>query len=147
MNEISVIDIREKFGRRYKIHSEESNTRDPWLSKIVCQHGHIYPHGGEFLGAATNHRGKIAKTLKNLPCITVTQDGNDGINATFHVDDFGKVAKVMKPRLRRVLSEDHKRRLHEAGRSMRFEHGSGAAGGELKRPSAPKKRWDTPRTV
>jgi hypothetical protein len=134
------IDLQKKYGRRYKVQSEDGNTRSPdhWLAQILCQHGHIYPQGGEMLGASTNHQGKIANTLKGLSCTEVVQDGDDGTNAIFHVDDFDTVAKVMKPKLRRVLSEEDRRRLNEVSRSTRFEHGTGAAGERLKLPRRPE---------
>jgi hypothetical protein len=64
------IDLQKEYGRGYKVQSEDGNTRspDPWLAQIVCKHGHIYPNGGEMLGASTNHHGKIANTLKGLSC-------------------------------------------------------------------------------
>jgi hypothetical protein len=40
--------------------------------------------------------------------------------------------------MRRVLSEEYKRHLHDAGRRIRFQHGTGAAGEELRRPRRPK---------
>jgi hypothetical protein len=59
---------------------------------IVCRHGHIFPYGGDLLGASTNKRGAIAKRLAALSCVQVTQDGDDGINIVFHIGDFDEVA-------------------------------------------------------
>ena len=129
MNGNTVIDLQERFGRRYMVRSEDGNTRsqDPWLAQIICHNGHIYPHGGEMLGAATSYLGSVAKTLRNLSCTRVVQDGDDGINVVFHVDDFDKVARVMRPRSRRVLSEEQKRRLRDASRKTRFKPGANDA--------------------
>jgi hypothetical protein len=95
--EINVINLKEFLGDRYRIRSEESyyaehgdraRADDPWLQIIPCRHGHIYPHGGDLLAVSTNKRGAVANKLAALACTTVVQDGSDGINATFHVNDF-----------------------------------------------------------
>jgi hypothetical protein len=41
------------------------------------------------------------------------QDGSDGITIVFDVADFSEVAKVMKPRRRRQMSEEQKRMTTE----------------------------------
>jgi hypothetical protein len=79
-------------------------TRDPWLQMIPCRHGHIYPHGGEYLAASTNHRGSIAKRLAASIGVRISQDGDDGINAVFHEMDFDTVAAILKPKRRRRLT-------------------------------------------
>jgi hypothetical protein len=109
------IDLKESYGDRYKIRHEQSyqaergkggRRHDPWTLVILCRHGHVYPHGGDYLGASTDRRGPIAKQLAALECVRVGQDGDDGINAVFHVDDFDQVAAVMKPKRRRRLPPD-----------------------------------------
>ena len=61
------INLKERFGDRYKVEHEESyhadrgenaRTEDPWLQVLLCQHGHIYPHGRDVLAASTNTRGR-----------------------------------------------------------------------------------------
>ena len=89
-------------------HGQKARREDPWLLVIRCHHGQIYPHGGELLGVSTDKRGGIAKRLAALDCVTVTQNGDDGINATFHVDDLAAVAVVIKPRRRRKLTEQQR---------------------------------------
>ncbi len=120
------IELTTQFGNRYRVSNEASHRakrgerrrmQDPWLLTILCQHGHIYPHGGELLGASTNNRGPIAKRLSALPCVGVVQDGSDGINAVFHVNDFDTVAAVMKPKRRRKLSAEYCQRLADMGKA------------------------------
>ena len=87
---------------------------------VLCQAGEICPHGGALLGVSTKSSGSIAKRLAALDCVTVTQDGSDGINATFHVDDFDQVAAIVKPRKRRhgrPMTDEQKRRLADMGRA------------------------------
>ena len=116
------INLKERFGDVYKVEHEESyhadrgenaRTEDPWLQVLLCQHGHIYPHGRDVLAASTNTRGGITRKLAALDCTTVVQDGSDGINATFHVRDFEQVAELMKPRRRRHLTVEQRRAAAE----------------------------------
>jgi hypothetical protein len=95
---------------------KEARADDPWLQILLCRHGHISPYGGNMLMTSTNKHGAVANHLASLRCIQVTQDGDDGINAIFCVDDFDKVAALMKPRRRRMVSEQERKRLGNLGR-------------------------------
>ena len=78
-------------------------------------------HGVKRLGAATNGRGSIAKRLAALQCVTLWQDGSDGLNVTFDVGDFDTVAAVMLPRTRRrKLTPQEKERLAASNQHCRF---------------------------
>jgi hypothetical protein len=110
-----VIDLRQHYAHRYRVTCEGSCERahhgsacDPWNAIVLCQHGHIYPHGELLLGAATNNRGQKANSLAALPCVRVVQDGDDGINVVFDASDFAKVAAIMKPRRKRQLTPEQK---------------------------------------
>jgi len=103
--------LRELFGRRYRIEYDPAHAGrkdDPWLQVIPCRRGHIYPHGGDLLGLATNGRGSTATVIAKLPGVTVLQDGNDGINAVFPLRLFPQVAKLIKPRRRRQLTVEQR---------------------------------------
>ncbi len=117
-----MMDLKKRFGGRYRVVYEESyhsdrgenaRTEDPWLMVIPCQRGHIYPHGQDVLAASTNTRGGIARKLAALDCTTVVQEGSDGINATFHVRDFERVAELMIPKRRRRLTVEQRRAAAE----------------------------------
>jgi hypothetical protein len=129
------INLRERFGKRFRIRYEESYraqygprawTPDPWLMIIPCRHGHVFPWGGDKLAASTNRRGGIARNIMALPGVTVHQDGSDGITAVFHVDRFEAVAAIMLPKRRRVASEAEKERLRHLGRQFGYQPGCGA---------------------
>jgi hypothetical protein len=120
------IDLKKQFGSCYRIKFEEGyvaergqkgRSYDPWLVILLCQHGHIYPHGRGLLGASTNYRGSIAKRLSALPCVRVIQDGDDGINVVFRLEDFHAVADLLKPKRRRQLSAEHRQRLADMGKA------------------------------
>ena len=133
---IPCINLREQFGRRYKVQYEESYyaehgpnawVEDPWLMIIPCRNGHICPWGETTLAACTDKAGPIAKRLKALPFTTTHQDGDDGANVLFEVEHFDEVAEIMIPRRRRQVSEEERRRLAEAGAKYRFRRGYGAS--------------------
>lgn len=120
------IDLRERFGGRYKVRDEswtwggrEAFPRDPWHQVILCQNGHVAPWGGTRLVACTLRSGPVAERLRRMPCCRVEQDGDDGVNASFDVRDFDRVAEVMKPRRRRRMSEELKAAAAERFRAMR----------------------------
>jgi hypothetical protein len=110
------INLKNLAGDPYKVAYEESyytersrhTVEDPWLMMILCQHGHIYPQGGELLAVSTDKRGGVARRIAQLPFVTVLQDGSDGINATFPVNRFDDVAEIVKPRKRRRLSPEQR---------------------------------------
>jgi len=143
MNEC--IDLKEHFGNRYKVTHEESyqaesgesgRLHDPWLLKIPCTNGHIYPHGSDFLAASTNHRRRVAKRLAALPGVEVRQDGDDGINVVFHVDDFEEVAAIMHPRRKRRLTTDQRTENLKRLREHQFRSAAHDAGSDHRRDAS-----------
>lgn len=50
----------------------------------------------------------------------VADGDNRELTTTFDVDEFKRVASLMRPRRRKQLSEEHRRKLAEAGQSPRF---------------------------
>jgi hypothetical protein len=123
------VNLKKRFGDRFKVDNEQAyhaqygpkaRIEDPWYMILRCQRGHIYPHGGKTLAASTDRNGPVANRLVGLDCATVVQDGDDGVNVTFDVDDFGEVAEVMKPKRKRqgrALSDEEKKRLADQGRA------------------------------
>lgn len=118
------IDLRKMFGREFRIdrdpayfaeYGNNARTRDLWYWRILCQHGHIYQHGRNQLGASTDRHGSIATRLAKITGVKVVQDGSDGINAAFDLEQFEEVAKIMKPRRRRQLSAAHRATLVASG--------------------------------
>ena len=68
------IDLRKKFGHRWKIGLDESargRWSDPWTYSIVCCHGEIIPWGGDLLAASTKNAGAIANRLRAAPFVEI----------------------------------------------------------------------------
>jgi hypothetical protein len=114
------LDLRELFGDRYIVIFEESYAADlghgcgrgdPWLQIIpsVGSRGHIFPWGGDKLAASVD-KGRLVKSLMALGCCALVQDGDSGGTVTFALQDFAKVAAIMRPRRRRRLKPEQRRK-------------------------------------
>ncbi len=122
---MDAINLKQLFGDRYRVTYEESyyaergadaRSDDPALQILLCRHGHIYPYGPGTLAASTNKRGAVANALTALSCTTVLQDGDDGVNVAFPVDDFDEIAALLKPRRRKLVPPEERERLAKLGR-------------------------------
>ena len=144
------INLKERFGRRYRVEYEESyfaehgpgaRVEDTVLMVIPCKWGQIYPAGGMRLAASVDGHPLVAGRLRRQKCCEVLQDGDHGeLTATFDVADFPKIARVMRPRTRRRLSESARRKLVEAGAKTRFQHGTQVQ--RRRRTDAPEPQGD-----
>ena len=146
---MNCINLKERFGDRYRVKYEESYYAErpeyrkeeaPWLMIIPCQHGHIGPWGGSTLLVCTRRRGPVTKRLTAQPFGRVVQDGDDGVTVLFDVAYFDQVARIMKPHKRpgrRHLPPQEKQRLVEVGRAFRFFTGKCGPGRALECVSGP----------
>lgn len=86
------------------IHAEAPALRaaaEPWLVVVPCRFGEIFPHGSGTLAAYC--MGRTARAdLEALRCGRVVQRGDFELVVAFGVNDFEKVAAVMRPRRRRI---------------------------------------------
>jgi len=57
------VNLRERYGRRYRVtyepsyhpeHGPNARIHDPWLMIVPCRFGHIFPHGGSTLAASVD---------------------------------------------------------------------------------------------
>ena len=103
---------------------EKGRAEEPWLMIIPCirNRGHIFPWGGTLLAASVDKRGLIRPLMKIASC-RIVQDAYDGATITFEQADFAKVARVMKPRRRKQISEEERKRLAELSRRHGFKPG------------------------
>jgi len=107
---VELIDLQAEFGRRWRIDLDPAaagRRKDPWLFTVPCRNGHLYPAGGDLIGAATNRSGAIVRRLREIPGAVVVADGTDGANVHFPVAVVRYVARVMKPRSCRQLTPAH----------------------------------------
>ena len=141
------INLKDLVGDKWRVgyedsyeaeYGENARTSDPWLMIALCRHGHLFPWGDDLLAASTDKRGPVAQRLMALNCGTIRQDGDDGAMITFHVDDIAQVAKILKPRRRRRLSDEQKAKLAAASARYRFSAGAQAPETALESPGAPQ---------
>ena len=124
------IDLEKEFGRRWRIELDEAavgRRGDPWMFRIPCRYGHLYPAGPDLIGAATDHAGAIVRKLREIRGVMIVADGEDGCNAVFSRAALQYVARVMKPRSPRKLSETHAAAL-ALGRLVKKSHCQSAIG-------------------
>jgi hypothetical protein len=119
------LNLRKLYGDRYRIvldpaaEYEPSGRRDPWLFIIPCKYGEIYPHGGDLLAVMVVGVYKVPEMRKlELPS---HQNGDGEAVFLFTQNQFTQVAKVVKPRKRRRLSEKDRGRLAEMGGAHLFQ--------------------------
>ena len=139
--EPTCINLAERFGDRYRISFDPAydpkhrprEKLDPWYMVIPCERGEIYPQGGDVLVVEVEGRPRTRQRLASLDCTTVHQDGDDFAAFRFHVDDFDAIAEIMRPRKRRRLSEEQRRKNAERLREHQYQSrtSSAASGAEM----------------
>ena len=102
------IQLSERFGKRYRVQYEESYTadrghgaraEDPHLLIVPCRYGHVFPWKDDWLAASIDGHPNVAGVVRRLSCCRIVQDGDFGeLTIVFHVKDFAKVARIMRPR-------------------------------------------------
>ncbi len=126
---MTCINLRERFGDRYKIgHDEAAVTyaeqRDPWMQTLPCARAGltVYPAGGEDLALECDTRPGIARRVAAIPGVRISQDGGWGGEMTFRFDValFDQVAAIVHPRRRhqgRPMTEAEKAAFAERGKA------------------------------
>ena len=76
------------------------------MQTLLCQNGVIYPQGANRL--AVECKGATATRLMALPGIAVHQQGDTEWTLIFDLAIFDAVAAIVRPKRRRLLSEEQK---------------------------------------
>jgi len=128
------LNLKELFGREYKIEIDESancpgeSKSDPWYYRVACKYGHIYPYSDKRLGfycESGNIRNRLRQEHPEIDVFNWSDDG--GAVFLFPVGLFKLISGYAKPRQKRRLSQEHRRRLELAGQRYKFKplkHGS-----------------------
>jgi hypothetical protein len=135
------INLIEVFGDKYRVSidresAEGPRDKDPWLQEIRCQGRGvtIYPHGGSVLAIEVDRRPSIAAKLTALEDIRLHQDGDTEKTFLFDVSLFERVARIVKPKRRRMLTESQLQVLAKHA----FQCRDGAQKSSLKRAQTPQ---------
>jgi hypothetical protein len=87
--------------------------RDPWYFQIPCRMGTIYPYGHDILAVEVDHHPSAVRKLEAMRELIHHQYGEGEHTFFFHVREFNKVAKVVKPQRKRTVSPEYKKKLLE----------------------------------
>jgi hypothetical protein len=125
------INLLEKFGKKYRITFDEAYDAwrvhraklDPWMMQIPCQGRGvtIYPHGASTLAVEVNRRPSIAAKMMALEGVRLYQDGDTEKTFLFEMSQFTEVAEIVKPRRKRILTEERRKELAGFARQYGFD--------------------------
>jgi len=126
---IKQLNLKELFEKRFKIAIDESafqlgeSKDNPWYFQVPCKYGHIYPYSDKVLGFYCES-GNIRKRLnREHPGIEIINWSDDGEAVfLFTPDQFDLIAKYAKPKRKKRLSQDHRRKLTSAGTDALKRH-------------------------
>ena len=116
------INLKEILGNRYRVVIDDSvigepgARSDPWNYIIPCRSGNICPFSDKLMAFYCTARGIRTRLHKEHPEIEVRNwsDGGEAI-FLFHPGQFELVARYARPRRKRRLSPEHRRKLVLAG--------------------------------
>lgn len=121
-----------KISGRYRVSTEESwyaekdRNKDEkvWYMQIKGRYGLIFPYDEETLCIVVynNYFGK--KIAAFLDQEFILGHAKDEHIYKFPVDQLKKVAKLIKPKVRRIISEKEKERLQELSKEFGFKRGA-----------------------
>jgi hypothetical protein len=91
---------------------------------IPCRRGVIYPYGGMLLAVDVDGRPITANQLAASGVCRLTLDGDHEKTFTFDVADLDAVAKIVKPRKKRQMTETQKQAAAERIVAYQFKPNS-----------------------
>jgi hypothetical protein len=120
--EMKPLNLKEMFDDRYRVVFDESvkgepgARSDPWNYIIPCRSGNLYPFSVTFLAFYCSARGIRTRLYNEHPEIEVRNWSDDGEAIfLFRPNQFDLIAKYAKPRRKRRLSAEHRKKLVLAG--------------------------------
>ena len=98
--------------QRFRLGYEEgySGHSDPWMMLLRGSRGHVSLYSETELLACTKTRVNGLRLIQALSRGIIHQDGNDGMNIRFSLDELPVVAKALSLYRRRVLSQEERAR-------------------------------------
>lgn len=127
VNGMTPINLKEMFGKKYRIgldpaaFEEPNGKKDLWYHVILCKYGEIYPVNDKLL-AIHSKGGKIYNRLSKLKGVTDTRGSDDGEGITiFPLEMFKKIAEIVQPRRKRVVSDELRQHLSNMSRKHGFK--------------------------
>jgi hypothetical protein len=130
----NLINLKELFGKRHRITNDPAVIKghpDPQYYVIPCQHGEFQALDHEWIGFMCTSRiqtRKIVEAMKDKIRFGqgIDEDGPaEECVIMFKPEDFKQIAAFAKPRKRRVLTDEQKQALIEAGKGFQAVKGQG----------------------
>jgi hypothetical protein len=78
---------------------------------IPAKYGTITPLFGDYLLLAVTGHPRVVNRLLSIPYVRVAVEDGDSVALSFPAWCFDDVAEVVRPRRKRVISEEHKSKL------------------------------------
>ncbi len=133
---VEMIDLKKRFGKKYRIFMDEAwDTEDsisnpdklkdkPWYYEIRGKYGKIYLYGSNKLAVHINSNGISSRVERdNTDIFSLYLKTSEGSIFLFNPKYFEFVAKLIKAKRRRQITEEHRVKLVEAGKNFRFSTG------------------------
>ena len=129
------VNLLERFGAKYRISFDEAysakgkhrDNLDLWYLELPGRFGTIYPQGGTTLAVMVDRHPQAARQLAALPSCRLYNDGEHEKVFLFDVEDFAKVAAIVRPRRRPRLTEEQRLAAAERLKGHAFQPRSDAA--------------------
>ncbi len=132
-----MIDLKKRFGKRYRIFMDEawyietaeSNPdkmkEKPWYYEFRGKYGKIYLYGSSNKLAVNISSNIISRRVErdNTNIFDLYLKTSEGSIFLFDQEHTEFVAKLIKAKRKKQLSEKHKNKLVESGKSFRFSTG------------------------
>lgn len=124
--------LRELFGDKHHVRLSTEfkqlagvgGIEKPWFYELLCQKQsgcRIVPWGPDRLAVIRDkpaHSG-VFQELMHLKTTRLEQDGDDGQNISFHLDEMPSVLRIVRPRHRKKLSDEQRQVLAERLQKVR----------------------------
>lgn len=130
---VACIDLSRQFDNAFVVRRDpaarraNARTNDAWHFVIPCKFGHICPWGDSLLAASVDGHRMVSSVLSKTGVCKLVQDGDDGQTFTFDVSNFPAVAKIMRPRLRRLVSEPVRERMRRRMQAVEVRQNRGSS--------------------
>ena len=133
---VEMIDLKKEYGKKYRIFMDEAwyietaesnpdKMKDKhWYYEIRGKYGVIYLYGVDKLAVritANRIKNRIKTEYKDI--LSLYLEAEDESIFLFNPEYFEVVAKIIKAKKKRQITEEQKVKLVEAGRNFRFSTG------------------------
>lgn len=115
------VNLMKEFGNRFQVGFDSGydprrvpkDKLDPWMMVLESRLGTIFPHGGNLLAVEVEGHPSVRCKLDALDCCRRYQIGERFGSWLFPVECFDQVAAIVKPRRKRVWTDEQRQEAAE----------------------------------